>query len=172
MADFSRLKNRLTAKAATAFPYIGKLLSRSYQPSEQQGVPWTPVTKRLRESTVSIVTTAGVHLRNQIPFDMKDPNGDPSPRVIPGEVSTDDLMITHDYYDHKDADRDINVVFPIERLREFAKEGFIKAVAPVHFGFMGHVLGPHIKTLTEVAAPETAWRLKSEGVDIVLLTPG
>jgi hypothetical protein len=33
-------------------------------------------------------------------------------------------------------------------------------------------LGPHIKTLTEVTAPEVAERLKSEGVDIVLLTPG
>jgi D-proline reductase (dithiol) PrdB len=167
-----RLKNRLIAKAATAFPPIGRLLSSSYHPSEQQGIPWTPLKKRLGESSISIVTTAGVHRKDQTPFDMKDPNGDPSLRVIEGAVSTDDLMITHDYYDHKDADKDINIVFPIERLREFEKACLIKSVAPVHFSFMGHVVGPHIRTLTEATAPEAADRLKSEGVDIVLLTPG
>jgi D-proline reductase (dithiol) PrdB len=103
---------------------------------------------------------------------MKDPAGDPSLRIIEGRVSVDELMITHDYYDHRDADRDINIVFPIERLREFAKDGLIKAVADVHFSFMGHIVGRHIKTLTGVTAPEAALRLRSEGVDIALLTPG
>jgi D-proline reductase (dithiol) PrdB len=172
VADFTRLKNKFIAKAATAFPPIGRLLSSSYHPSEQQGIPWTPPVKRLGESSISIVTTAGVHRKDQMPFDMKDQNGDPSSRVIDGALSPDDLMITHDYYDHKDADRDINIVFPIDRLREFAKAGLIKSVAPVHFSFMGHILGPHIRTLTEVTAPEAADRLKSEGADLVLLTPG
>jgi D-proline reductase (dithiol) PrdB len=172
MGGFSRLKNRLIAKAATAVPYIGKILSAAYHPLEQPGTPWTPVVKRLGDSVVSIVTTAGVHRKDQTPFDMKDPDGDPSLRTIDGTVSAADLMITHDYYDHKDADKDINIVFPIERLREFEKAGLIKAVAPVHFSFMGHIVGPHIKTLTEVTAREAAGRLKSEGVDTVLLTPG
>jgi D-proline reductase (dithiol) PrdB len=172
MGDFSRTKNRLIAKLATAVPYIGKIFASSYHPAEQHGIPWTPVVKRLRESSVSIVTTAGVHRKDQMPFNMNDPDGDPSLRVIDGAVSADALMITHDYYDHKDADKDINIVFPIERLREFEKADIIKSVAAVHFCFMGHILGPHIKTLTEVTAPEAAERLKSEGVDVVLLTPG
>jgi D-proline reductase (dithiol) PrdB len=172
MADISRLKNKLIAKAATAVPRIGELLSASYHPAEQQGVPWTPVVKRLGKSIVSLVTTAGVHRRDQMPFDMLDSNGDPSSRVFEGTISVDDLMITHDYYDHKDADQDINIVFPIDRLREFEKDGIIGAVASVHFSFMGHVLGPHLRTLTEVTAPAVAERLKSEGVDVVLLTPG
>jgi D-proline reductase (dithiol) PrdB len=123
MSDFSRLKNRLIAKAATAVPYIRKMLTSSYHPAEQRGIPWTPIIKRLGECSVSIVTTAGVHRKDQMPFDMKDPNGDPSLRVIDGSVSADALMITHDYYDHKDADKDINIVFPIERLREFERLG-------------------------------------------------
>jgi D-proline reductase (dithiol) PrdB len=172
MADFGRLKNRFLARAATAVPYVAKMLTGAYHPEEQQGVPWTPPVKRLGESSVAIVTTAGVHLKEQMPFDMKDPDGDPSSRLIDGQVSADDLMITHDYYDHRDADRDINIVFPIERLREFEEVGLIKAVASVHFSFMGHIVGPHIRTLTGVTAPEAADRLKSEGVDIVLLTPG
>jgi D-proline reductase (dithiol) PrdB len=173
MSDFSRLKNRLLAKAGTAIPIIGRILTSLYHPAEHQGaVPWTPVVKRLGECSVSIVTTAGVHRKDQPPFNMKDKNGDPSPRIIDGAVPVDELMITHDYYDHRDADKDVNIVFPIERLREFAEDGLIKAVAPVHFSFMGHVVGPHIKTLTDTTAPEAAQRLKAEGVDIVLLTPG
>jgi D-proline reductase (dithiol) PrdB len=172
MADFTRLKNKLIAKAATAVPSVAKILTRSYHPEEQQGVPWTPVVKRLGESRVALVTTAGVHLKDQMPFNMNDPDGDPSSRVIDGKVSVNDLMITHDYYDHRGADKDINIVFPIERLRELETAGLIKSAASVHFGFMGHIVGPHIPTLTGVTAPEAAERLRAEGVDIVLLTPG
>ncbi len=172
MTDLTRLKNRLFAKAATAFPSFGKVLSASYSPAEEKEVPWTPVAKRLAESVVSIVTTAGVHLKDQKPFDMRDPDGDPSSRLIRGGVSAGDLMITHDYYDHRDADRDINIVFPLDRMRELERPGIIGKFADVHFGFMGHVVGRHIRTLTEETAPEAAERLKSAGVDIVLLTPG
>ncbi len=158
---------------STAIPFVGKILTALYHPSERKGeVPWTVVVKRLRECSVSIVTTAGVHRKDQTPFDMKDPNGDPSLRIIDGVASVGELMITHDYYDHRDADKDINIVFPIERLREFAEDGIIKAVADIHFSYMGHIVGPHIRTLTDVTAPEAARRLKSEGVDIALLTPG
>jgi D-proline reductase (dithiol) PrdB len=80
-------------------------------------------------------------------------------------------MITHDYYDHKDADRDINVVFPLDRLRELEQEGIIKALSPLNFGLMSHVIGRHIRTLTGETAPEIAKRLQAAGADIVLLTP-
>jgi D-proline reductase (dithiol) PrdB len=83
-----------------------------------------------------------------------------------------DLMITHDYYDHRDADKDINIVFPVERLREFGREGVIGGLANVHYGFMGHITGPHIMTLITRTAPEAARLLKKDGVDVALLTPG
>lgn len=121
---------------------------------------------------MAIVTTAGVHQRDQEPFDMGDPDGDPSYRVIDGRMPAADLMITHDYYDHADADRDINIVFPIERLRELASEGVIGGVALFHYGFMGHIVGPHIPELIEGTAPEVAGKLKEDEVDVALLIPG
>ena len=81
-------------------------------------------------------------------------------------------MITHDYYDHTDAGKDVNIVFPIERLQEFASEGIIGKVADTHYTFMGHIMGPHIYTLMEVSVPEIAAGLKKKGVDYVFLTPG
>lgn len=167
-----RIKNRLIAKILTHFPLLVKLLTGLYKPMESEGIPWTPLKKALRDSTLAVVTTAGVHDKAQKHFDMVDPNGDPTFRTIDISKPLTNLMITHDYYDHTDADKDINVVFPIDRLREFEKEGTIGRLPDWHYGFMGHILGPHIETLIKITAPEVANRLKSDRVDIVLLTPG
>lgn len=167
-----RLKNRFIAKILTRFPFLVKRLTVLLRPVESEGIPWMPLKKSLRDSTVALVTTAGVHLKTQDHFDMADPNGDPSFRIIETTTPLTDLMITHDYYDHTDADKDINIVFPLERLREFEKEGIIGRLANRHYGFMGHILGPHIDTLVKITAPEVANRLNADGVDIVLLTPG
>lgn len=170
--SLSRLKHRVIAKLITRFPSLGKRFIDSYAPWESEDIPWTPVQKLLRDSKVAIVTTAGVHHKDQEPFDMVDPNGDPSYRVLDTTRPLESLMITHDYYDHADADRDINIVFPIQRLMEFENEGIIGKVADLHYGFMGHIDGPHIATLIKKTAPEVAERIHEDSVDVVLLTPG
>lgn len=167
-----RLKNRFIAKILTRYPFFVNFLSSLHKPVEVEGIPWTPLKKALRDSTVAVVTTAGVHFKTQDHFDMADPNGDPSFRIIEITKPLADLIITHDYYDHTDADKDINIVFPIERLREFQKEEIIGRLANRHYGFMGHILGIHIDTLIKITAPEVSNRLNADGVDIVLLTPG
>ncbi len=169
---WNSLKNRLIARVITRFPSLATRFVQAYAPWESEDVPWTPFVKPLSECTVTMVTTAGVHHRDQKPFDMADRNGDPSWRVIDLTRPLEDLMITHDYYDHADADRDINVVFPVERLREFEREGAIAKVARYHYGFMGHITGPHIPTLINTTAPEIAQRIRQDGTDVVVLTPG
>jgi D-proline reductase (dithiol) PrdB len=170
--DIARLKNRLIARIITRFPSLAKRFINSYEPWKSVDAPWTPVTKPLNKATIALVTTAGVHHRDQEPFDMKDPDGDPSYRIIDLKKTLPSLMITHDYYDHSDADKDINVVFPVERLQEFEGEGLIGRLADVHYGFMGHIVGRHRDTLVSRLAPEIAQALKNDKVDIVLLTPG
>ena len=137
-----------------------------------EDVPWTPLCKPLAESRVALVTTAGVHHKSEVPFDMVDPEGDPTFRVIDVSRPITDLVITHDYYDHSDADKDINIIFPIQRLREFESDGLIGEVAKTHYGFMGHIVGRHIQTLINKTAPQVARRLRNDAVDIVFLTPG
>jgi D-proline reductase (dithiol) PrdB len=170
--DLLRLKNRTIAEVITRFPSLSRRFVHSYSPLESDGIPWTPVTNLLQDSRIAIVTTAGVHHKDQKPFDMHDPEGDPTFRVIDVRKPLTEFMITHDYYDHSDADKDINIVFPVERLREFVKEGTIGKVADKHYGFMGHTDGRHIHTLINKHAPEIARKLKEEDVDAVLLTPG
>lgn len=133
--------------------------------------PWTPLRKDPRECTVALVTTAGVHLATDVPFDMDDRRGDPSFREIPSDVPGRSLSVTHDYYDHRDADRDVNVVFPVDRLRELRDKGEIGGAAPCHYSFMGHVTEPHLATLRDATSRDIARRLGEAGVDIVVLSP-
>ena len=170
--EFRRLKNRLIAKVITRFPSLAKGFIESYAPWESEHAPWTAVTKPLADMTIAVVTTAGVHHRDQEPFVMRDPDGDPVFRIIDNTRPLSTLMITHDYYDHKDADRDINIVFPVERLREFAEEGIIGRLADRHYSFMGHITGRYIAALIDHEAPRVAKRLRKDKVDAVILTPG
>lgn len=128
---------------------------------------WTPVTKELKDMRVALASAAGIHLKSDKRFNLA---GDSSFRVVPGDVKGEDLMVSHGGYDNGDVNKDINCMFPIERIQELAAEGFIKDVAPVNFGFMGG--GGDQTAFKEVTGPEIARQLKEEGVDAVLLTAG
>lgn len=130
-------------------------------------IPYTPRFHELKESMFALVTTAGVHLRDQEPFNLA---GDNSWRLIPGEVPLSQLMVTHEHYDHRDADEDINVVFPLERLRELATDGIIGGVSNKHLGFMGYT--QNFRDLYERAAPEMAKVLLKSKADGVIFTAG
>lgn len=128
---------------------------------------WTPVTMDLKDMKVALATAAGVHLKTDKRFNLA---GDTSYREIPGDALGTDLMVSHGGYDNGDVNKDVNCMFPIDRLNELAKEGFIGSVAPLHFGFMGG--GGDQTAFTEETGPEIAAKLKAEGVDAVLLTAG
>ncbi len=170
--SIERFKNRLIAKIITRFPSLAQKFIASYDPLKSSDVPWTRFSKKIDACTIAVVTTAGVHHKDQEAFNMEDREGDPSYRVIDSRKTVSTLTITHDYYDHTDADKDINIVFPVERLKEFEAEGLIGRIADLHYGFMGHITGRHIPALTNRIAPEVAQRLKKDRVDAVLLVPG
>lgn len=128
---------------------------------------FTPVTKPLNEMRIAMATAAGVHLKSDKRFNLA---GDTSYRAIPGEIPSDELMVSHGGYDNADVNKDINCMFPIDRLRELQAEGLIKEVAPMHYGFMGG--GGNQEVFTEKTGPEIAQRLIEENVDAVVLTAG
>ncbi len=167
-----RFLNRFFARLNTRFPSLFDRAVKKPEAMTFTDVPWTPLAKPLKDCKVALVTTAGVHLLGQPPFDMLDKDGDASFRELPSSTPVSGYMITHDYYDHSDADRDINIVFPIERLREMKAAGLIGSLAEANYGFMGHIDGPHVEMLIKRSAPEVAGLLKKEGVDVVILTPG
>lgn len=172
MSERQTFRERIITSLFSHFPSLAERWAKSFDAVKSDEVPWTPFTKDIPECRVALVTTAGVHLESQEPFDMEDEKGDFSFREIPGDSGKDELMVTHKYYNHSGADRDINIIFPIDRLREMEASGEIGEVAPRHFGFMGHIVEGKVKGLMESSAPEVAKRLSDDGVDFVLLTPG
>lgn len=172
MSFFPQLKNRLIARVITRFPSLAERFIAAYKPWETEGeIPWAVPAKPLADCKVAIVTTSGVHHAGQMPFDMQDKDGDPTFRVLDGATIAGDFHITHDYYDHSDAERDLNIIFPLERLQEFVREGIIGSLSKTHYAFMGHIDGRHIPTLIHKSASKIAALLKSDEVDVVLLTP-
>jgi D-proline reductase (dithiol) PrdB len=111
-----------------------------------------------------LISTGGVHLSSDRPFNL---NSDPTFRVIPKDVEPGDLAVSHQAYDRIDALRDINLVFPIERLRELEAKQVIGRLAEEHYGFglegSAKRLMPSIK--------EVARRISESGVDLALLVP-
>lgn len=171
MGRLHDLANTVLVQLYKHVPWLGERWARHHRFVEGKGIPWAPLGKPLRECRIAMVTTAGVHLKSQPPFNMEDPDGDPTFRAFPADVNTADLMITHKYYDHSAADRDINVVLPIDRLQELRDEGIIGGITPILYSFMGHIDGPHLKTLIEETAPEVTELLVRDGADAVFLTP-
>ena len=133
----------------------------------RRAIPYTPFERKLAETTVALVSTAGVHLRSQEPYNVE---GDTSYRTIPSNTPVADLMVTHEHYDHAQADRDINCVFPIDRLRELAERGIIKGVNPDYYGLMGYTL--RMQPILDVTGPEIAQKIERSPTDLVLLTGG
>ena len=134
-------------------------------------VPFTPFDGELSRATVALVTAGGVHLQDQEPFNISDELGDLGFRVIPDDVDSSRLMVTHHHYDHTDADQDINVVFPLDVLRDLQQEGFVRGLARKHIGYMGYTM--QLKAMYEGTAPEIANEIdRGSRADAVVLTGG
>ena len=166
----SRLKNQILARIFTAFPSLAARWGKGLAIHAGE-VPWTAARLPLRQAVLALVTTGGVHLTSQPPFDMSDSTGDPSFRELPVNTPADLLCITHDYYDHRDAEADLNLVFPVQRLKEFQQAGALGSLHPLAYSLMGHIDGTHLRVLQEETAVEIARRLVEAGVDYVLLVP-
>jgi len=70
-------------------------------------------------------------------------------------------------YDHRYASRDLNLIFPLERLLELEAAGVIGRVADVHYGF-GFVQDP--RDLLPLGR-QVGKLLAQVGVDLVILVP-
>ncbi len=127
--------------------------------------PWVggpPLSQR----RVAIITTAGLHGRNDRPFQMGRPD---FYRVIPGDTQDNDLVMSHmaASFDRTGFQRDWNVVFPLDRLRELADEGIIGSVADYHYSFGT----PLSVQESETVAKELGDLFKKDHVNAVLLFP-
>lgn len=99
-----------------------------YRWSQFDSSPWVPFEKPLNQACIALISSAGIFRADQEPFDPWAVN-DLSFRQIPTDTPLDQLKLHHNYFDHRDAVKDVNCVFPIRRLDELSESGFIGSFA-------------------------------------------
>ena len=88
---------------------------------------------------------------------MENSYGGPSSRVLTADVIGNDYTVIHDYYNHRDAEKYLNLFFPISRLGDMTEAGCIGKIAQRHISpFMRHIDGFHVRTLKNKRSPEAA----------------
>ncbi len=138
-------------------------------------IPWTPLSRSLEESTVALISSAGLALKTDQPFDQKGERlnpwwGDPSYRVLPRTATEEDVRLYHLHIHPRVAEEDLNTLFPLQRLLELEAQGEIGCSAAHHYSFMGYIMQPQV--LLEESVPAMIRHMKQDEVDIAILVPG
>jgi D-proline reductase (dithiol) PrdB len=139
-----------------------------------RSVDWRPgafLAKPLNEARIALITTAGLYLPDQTPFDQSFRHDDCSYREIPWGTPVDMLQIgqSSDAFDHTGIEADRNLTLPLDRLRELIDAGTVGEAAPRHFSIMGSIIAP--ARLISGSGPEIARKLREDRVDGVLIAP-
>ena len=131
------------------------------------GAPFTPLGRPLASCRLAIVTTAGLHRRGDRPFGP----GEQTYRAIAAEAPAADIVQSHTSlgFDRTPIMRDLNISFPVDRLRELVERGSLGGVGPHHYSFMG--AQRDVTRIERETGPEVGRRLREEGVDAALITP-
>ncbi len=143
--------------------YPGSLITKT------DVVPLAPMSKPLAQSRLTFVSTAGVQPKGTLPFDVVHPVGDYTFRRVPSTARPADLEIHQLKYPTVGANRDLNVIFPIERLQELVAEQVIGELTPSFFSFIGYNMDP--ERLEATLAEDIAEAVVAEHADIALLAP-
>ena len=138
-------------------------------------IPWAPLTKPLSECRVALLSTAGLSMKDDAPFDMdferaNPMRGDSSWRRLANDATSEDIEANHLHIDTGYIERDLNVALPLDRLRELVAAGEVGESAHTHYSIMGFQ-GNDSSRLAEESAPEIAASMQSEEVDLALLAP-
>ncbi len=143
--------------------YPGSMISKT------DFVPLACLEKTLAESRLTFITTSGVQLKDSLPFDTSHPVGDYTFRRVPSVSKVEELEIHQLKYPTVGADKDLNVIYPIERLQELAKENFIGGLTENFYSFIGYNMDA--ERLEKTLAEDIADAVEAEKPDIVLLAP-
>lgn len=143
--------------------YPGSMISKVAQ------VPLAPLEKPISECRFSFVSTSGTQLKTSMPFDTVHPVGDYSFRRVPSNSSVNDLTIHQLKYPTSGANKDLNVIFPIERLQEMAANGTIGGLTENFYTFIGYNMDP--AKLEQSLAEDIADSIAEEKPDGVIAAP-
>ncbi len=126
----------------------------------------TALARPLERARVMVLNSAGVHVRGEEPF---RPTNDLSFRRIPASAEPGRLRPSHPTPMRRPGLRDVNVVFPYQRLAELAAEGVIGGVTDVHLSMLGAI--KKLRALVRQVAPAVAAEARQQGADLLFVVP-
>jgi len=155
--------------------FASRQIMKAWAARQEPGVvPFTRLARPLGQCTVALLSTAGVARNDDAPFDQEGEQrnpwwGDPTFRTIPLGTTEKDVRLYHLHIDPRFGESDLDVVLPMRRLSELAREGVVGRPAATHYSMMGYILDP--RELIEKTAPAIAERMRAEGADAAALVP-
>jgi D-proline reductase (dithiol) PrdB len=126
----------------------------------------TPLRKPIAESTIGLFASCGAQLPEDPALGETE---DISFRLIHRDTPMSRLLIAHKTKVRKWAIEDLNVAFPLERMRELEAEGEFKRLAHTAVSMVGSI--QRFTELVEQTVPAIKQIYDSQGVDLVLLFP-
>ncbi len=137
--------------------------------SKDDSVPLATLQKPLAAARLAFVSSAGVQPHGTLPFDVVHPIGDYTFRRVPSHATPADLEIHQLKYPTDGAHRDLNVIFPIERLQELVADGVLGGLTTDFFSFIGYNMDPDL--LERTLAEDIAQAVQDEQAHLALLSP-
>jgi len=140
------------------------------------GPVWAPFEKRLAETQIALLTSAGLYLDGeQPPFDGErekaEPTwGDPTYRVLPVSLEREALGMMHLHVNHEDVLADPEIALPLGGLATQVAEDRVGSVAPRHVSVMGYQQAG-LDGWRRETAPAIVELLRSQGTDGLILAP-
>ena len=131
-------------------------------------MPLAQLRRPLAQFRLTFVGTAGVQPAGTLAFDVVHPLGDYTFRRLPSSATPDDLEIHQLKYPTDGAHGDLNVIFPIERLQELAREGVVSGLTENFFS-IGDDMEPDL--LERTLAEDLGQAVVDEQADLALLSP-
>jgi D-proline reductase (dithiol) PrdB len=126
----------------------------------------TPLRKPIAETTIGLFASCGA----QLPEDpILGETEDISFRLIPRDTPMSRLVVAHKTKVRKWAVEDLNVAFPLERMRELESEGRYRRLAHTAVSMVGSI--QRYTELVEQTVPAIKQIYDSQGVDLVFLFP-
>ena len=104
-----------------------------------------------------------------MPFDTAHPVGDYTFRRVPSDSEVENLEIHQLKYPTAGAEKDLNVIFPIERLRELVNEKIIGGLTENFFSFIGYNMDA--ERLEQTLAEDIADAVEAEKAEAALMSP-
>ena len=135
--------------------------------ADSESVPFSPLTRKIKDSKVGLLSTSGAYSLGQSAYHYKD---DTSLRSIKKSTPLEDIRFSHITENYLENPRkDPNCILPLQQLLKLEKEKKLGELADSVFSCMGGIYSQ--RRVSEEIAPELHSRFIAQEVDVVLLVP-